>query len=335
MSRLRFLLACSLALLLAAAPRSAVAAPDAQTRAVAERLFDEGLALMAAGDTAAACAKMEKAVELTERQAAGGLMELGRCWQKLGRSASAWAMFREAAARAATLGQADREREATEAAAALNGKLAYVRVRITAPLEGLRIFRDGVEVPRATHEEPLPVDPGRHHLEVTAPGRTPWARDIDIKAEPGQLDIDVPALAPLPVQTALPRTGRGAPPFNQTVSVWSPARLAGIGVGGAGVVALGASLGLVLGAKSDYDAALASCTTAALPLCPPESKQAIDAARGRGDIATGLLVGGAAFAAAGVVMVIVAPSKSMSAQAGTGSVALQLGPGALRLQGTW
>lgn len=326
---------------LLAAPVSAE--PDAQTRALAERFFDEGLALVAAGNFTEACPKLEKAVELTERQAAGGLLELGKCWEKLGRSASAWAIYREAAARAATLGQSEREREATKAAAALADKIAYLRLRIALPLDGMRVLRDGVELPRATLAESLPTDPGHHVVEVTAPGYAPYHQEFELAAGQGERTIDIPQLLKAPPAVSAAPSTSAAPSASSTVlppgdgpSPWSTPRILGIGGAGVGAVVLATSLGVILSAKGDYDKALRGCTPASpMPLCPPAAKADVDTARGRGDLATGLFVAGAVVGAAGVVLAIVAPPAAPSAKPVATALSLRLGAGAIHLEGSW
>ena len=67
---------------------------DATTEA--DALFDEGLKAMDAGDHAAACAKFGESQRLDP--AAGTLLHLGNCYEKVGKTASAWATFLDAAA---------------------------------------------------------------------------------------------------------------------------------------------------------------------------------------------------------------------------------------------
>lgn len=329
---------CTIALT-SAAP--ALADVDAQTRAAAERLFDEGLARLGAGDTKEACAKFEKAVELTERKAAGGLIQLGHCWEKLGRTASAWATFREAESLAATLGQGDREREATQAAAALASRLSHVRVRLAVPVAGARVTRDGAALPDTSQTEPLPVDPGPHVIEVTAPGHLPHRVEIDVKPGPSQLDVEIPALVATP--SATPTGTASAPPVAPTAqaaienaSPWSTPRILGLGVGGVGLVAMGASLGVILSAKGAYDTALLGCDTAvAPPRCPPGPRGEVESARAQGDVATGIFVAGAAATLAGAVIAIVAPPVKRDRPVVRASVSLRLGVGSVGMEGSW
>ncbi len=70
--------------LVSAAPAHA----QAEDRAAARALFDEGRQLMAAERYDAACPKFEAARKLA--QSTGVLLNLGECYERLGRTASAW-----------------------------------------------------------------------------------------------------------------------------------------------------------------------------------------------------------------------------------------------------
>src|SRR5689334_19506 len=90
-----------------ASPRVAFAQDSA---AVAEVLFNEARALADKGDFAAACPKFEESQKVDPGM--GTLYRLGDCYEHLGRTASAWAAFRDVASQAQTAGQAAREADA-------------------------------------------------------------------------------------------------------------------------------------------------------------------------------------------------------------------------------
>src|ERR1700678_3583891 len=69
---------------------------SASGAAAAEALFDEGKALMAAGNYASACPKFAESNRLDE--GIGTSLWLADCFEKNGQTASAWAEFRAAAA---------------------------------------------------------------------------------------------------------------------------------------------------------------------------------------------------------------------------------------------
>ncbi|MEO8877348.1 MAG: hypothetical protein ABI461_17265, partial [Polyangiaceae bacterium] len=71
--------------------------------AAAEALFEDGRKSMDANDFAAACPKLEESERLAP--AVGTLLNLGICYEKSHRTASAWATFKEATSAARASGQ--------------------------------------------------------------------------------------------------------------------------------------------------------------------------------------------------------------------------------------
>ena len=67
---------------------------QAEDQAAARALFNEGRELLTAGRYAEACPKFEAARKLYA--SAGILLNLGDCYERLGRTASAWTEFGEA-----------------------------------------------------------------------------------------------------------------------------------------------------------------------------------------------------------------------------------------------
>ena len=100
---------------------------------------------------------------------------------------------------------------------------------------------------------PIPVDPGRHVVEATAPGKTPWATAFEIGIGASQTSIDVPVLAPA-------RPSRPADPSRASVSA-ATQRGAGIGVGVTGLLAATVGTIFALRASSRWDDAKSQCTT--------------------------------------------------------------------------
>ncbi len=87
---------CAVATLLLAPARAS--AESAADQAKAEALFGEGRRLLAASRFAEACPKFVESQRLDP--AIGTQLNLGDCYEKTGRTASAWAVFRDAAAEA-------------------------------------------------------------------------------------------------------------------------------------------------------------------------------------------------------------------------------------------
>src|SRR5690606_36892169 len=128
------------------------------------------------------------------------LMLLSDCYEKTGRSASAWATFREAAAAARAQGDADREEIARARAAALEPNLAELVVQgpeSTMQLPGLEVKMNGRPMPQAQWGTSIPVDPGEVTFEVTAPGYKSWSLVAQVVEGPSQTAIDIPELEPV------------------------------------------------------------------------------------------------------------------------------------------
>ena len=121
-------------------------AQDASGKAAAEALFESGVQLMKAGRFSEACPKLETSQRVDP--AVGTLLYLAECYEKLGRTASAWATFREAESLARGSNQADRARTAQARAQKLEPELSYLTVNVAAEakVEGLVVRRGGAVV---------------------------------------------------------------------------------------------------------------------------------------------------------------------------------------------
>src|SRR5690606_11378411 len=92
-------------------PRVASAQPSANEKAAAEALFRQGTELSAEERFREACVKFEGSQRLDP--ALGTMLHLAECYDRIGKTASAWAMFTEAAAIARSTNQPEREQIAT------------------------------------------------------------------------------------------------------------------------------------------------------------------------------------------------------------------------------
>lgn len=242
----------------------------AQTRdaAAGEALFQEGRRLMKAGDFASACAKLDESLRLDP--ALGTLVNLAACEEQLGRTATAWEHWRAAADQ---LASSDRRRAtAVSRAAALEKTLARLTVSLASDTAAdVEVRRDGVRLRAASLGLPLPVDPGRHVVVVSAAGHEPREYELTVRPrENRSLAVDVGPTLPAPAtsQTAPPtrtppppsdtpaerRVGIVAPAGPAPARSTAPSRTIAWGMlGGAAVAAGVAVYGGVqaLGARSD------------------------------------------------------------------------------------
>jgi hypothetical protein len=190
--------------------------------AAAQALFDEGRQFLAQGRFGEACPKFEESQRLDP--GLGTQFHLADCWQRMGRKASAWALFGEVATAAHARGQIARARVAHDRAEALApwvSKLA-IQPRDASTVAGFTLLRDGAEVDRTAWGVPVPVDPGTHLIAAMAPAKQPWIFEVDVAPDQTILTVDVPPLADVPAPTPLPVARLVPPP---AVRLQSHARL--------------------------------------------------------------------------------------------------------------
>ncbi len=176
----------------------------------AETLFQEGRRLLKEGDIFSARGKFAESLRLDP--AVGTLANLAECEEALGRTASAWQHWRQAADQMSARDR--RRRQALARAGRLEKIVPRIQVSLTpgAPA-ATRVERDGVVLGEASFGLPFPVDPGHHVVIVSTPDH--WPSRIDmilsegesrvLEVEPGpSLDPTTPAVAPPPTVGARP-----------------------------------------------------------------------------------------------------------------------------------
>jgi serine/threonine-protein kinase len=226
-------------------------------QAEAESLFEEGRALVAKKDYEEACPKFAESYRL--EPGLGTLTNLAACQEQLGKTATAWASYREVIATATRTGDAKRLKFAREHAEALEKKLSRLTVVVAeeSKVPGLEITRDGNPVGAASWGTAIAVDPGEHIVDAHAEGRQPFSTKVTIGAVADQQTVRIPALAPAQPTTAKPENPVAPPkttnddrgPEPRAIVGWS-----GVIAGGALIVASGV-FGLLASNKNDNAAA--------------------------------------------------------------------------------
>jgi hypothetical protein len=295
-------------ILVAALATNAAAEPAAGDQPIALALFEEGKQLATSGDFTAACPKFEAAARLTHWL--GVELNLADCYEHLGRTASAWILFLKAA------DHADRDHDprgayARSRAESLAPSLARLTITTAEPAHAdtaLELRIDRVVVDTNAFGIALPLDPGEHVVEVSAPGRVTFSRRLVLTAgatttlEIPTLEIrtleaptlDAPTLASASSPSE-PRPGRSHHPFAR----W---------LGGAGALLAGTSVVFGIDAKLRYDAATREHCDAHIA-CDDVGLDAIRSARRRGDIATVTGIAGVAAMAGAVVIYALSPRE--------------------------
>jgi len=316
--RAPYLAAC-LATLVTLAP-AVVHAQGAGKQAAAQALFEDAKKLMIKGNFPAACQKFSDSQNLDP--APGTQFNLADCYEKGGQTASAWATFKSAAASYRAHNRADWETKARGRATALEPKLSKLTVVIppTSAVPGLEVKSDGQTLSPSELGAPIPVDPGDHVIEASAPGKKPWKTTAKVTPTPGEQKVSVgplendakPPVAVVPAPTTAPPT---TPP-PATVASDTPPPNKGSGQKTAGYVALGVGgVGLVVGGVTGVMALSKNKT--ANDACPNDgacaNAAAVDANSSAKSLATistvGFIVGGVGLAA-GIILLATAPSST-------------------------
>jgi hypothetical protein len=311
-------LALALALALTGEVHAQTSAAD---KAAAEALYDEGKRLLDDDRFEEACKKFEASQRLDA--GVGTLLYLGACYEKVGRVASAWATFREASSIARASGDTEREKIARDRADRLEGTLFRLTLEVAPEnrsIDGFSLRRGEITVTPGAFGVPVPVDAGSYVIRASAPGHRDWSTTVLVPVGTGAQTVKVPALEAVavaaqpevappppsgPVSGALPAVGPAAGPKPDEGSAEGQL-VAGVVIGALGIVGLGIG-GIATAIAVDKDAdADAFCDGS---VC--REQEGVDlsgSARTAGNVATvAILIGGAAVAA-GVVLVLTAPS---------------------------
>lgn len=255
-------------------PALAAAQNASDPKAAANELFKDGKRLIAAGDVDQACAKFEASLQRLDQF--GVRLNLADCHERQGRTATAWAEFRELASQAEKRSD-DRAAYARQRADALKPRFTQLKISVppASRLPGLAVQRDGVVVSNDKLGGPFPVDPGSYIISASAPGYQPWSTKVDV-TKPGQIvTVELPRLPEIPEKNApaanpeadkqppkeLTAADRNLQPSNPSAT--SPAspqtssKVVPLAVGAGVLALLGTGLGFELRAESKYDEAKA------------------------------------------------------------------------------
>jgi hypothetical protein len=318
-------------------PPPASPAPSSGAAGTADALFHEGKHLLEAGRFAEACPKLEESYRLDP--ATGALLALAVCHEGQGKLATAWAEYEKVVVRSKDEARNDRARAAREKMAAIGPKLSTLTISVPSgsDVSGLRLRRDGEDVPSASWGVAVPVDGGEHVIEASAPFRTNWRVSVSVWKDNDKQSVEVPVLlaegerSPAPPPTPAPASPAPlaspasvpppAPPVVATATQQpeplanvsetppeqgerrsSALKTTGIVFASAGLVAIGVGLWFgeeALTKKHAYESE---------PGCQLDCPD-LRAANKAGNYSTGFVIGGAVFAAAGVTMWLVSPRE--------------------------
>ncbi len=295
-------------------------------KVLAQELFDAAMLLMKQNNHKDACPKLEESQRLDEQ--IGTLFYLAECQEHTGLLASAWASFVSAADKAAAAKKPGHAKEAQARADALKVRLNKLLILVPDEIlkaPGFELRRGEVVVGAAQLGVPLPIDNGKHVIQVSATGRRAWSTTVEIAGESATITVSVPPLKEEPVvgpvatatATATVRAAAAAPPPD---AGWSTPRKVAIALGAAGiagVIAGGVMGGLAAGRASASGQFCVAGVSGAQDRCLAEGAKLRDEAGVFAGAANAGIIAGAVLATAGVVVWLVAPGTEKAAAATT------------------
>jgi len=319
-------------------PAAASAQPSASAAATLQ--FDKGRALLKEKKYAEACAAFEHSQKLDPQ--IGTLYNLGVCYAQLGKTASAWAAYREVGERDAN---AKRRQDATRRARELERRLPKLLLTIAAAPPGLTVTMNGVDVTALVGTD-SPVDPAEYKLRATAPGYAAWETVATIAGGRRTTTIAIELKRPAakdPIRPSPPAADPeppGGDAGGDAREIDPPRRTPGrsaaqrrrtfalvAGLGGAASLATGLVLGNL--ARGKWDDAKALCGDDRVcddPATLAQGNALVDQARTRATLSTGFVIGGVALLGVGAALWLTAPSGKGAAETAL-HLAPQLGPG--------
>jgi hypothetical protein len=282
-----------------------------------ETLMDEGHALIANGNFDAACAKFTASMKLAPRLATQ--LAIADCHEREGKVATASTDYRIAT----TLAERANDEKARDAALAKSKELAaeiphLVLVIAADEPAGFAVTSDGVELPAASLENPIAIDPGEHVIAATATGAAPWQEKVTVapkETRPVKIPQLEQELAPPPPRPPREAHGRGR-------------EIGAIVAGGVGLVAGAIGAGYMVQAYSDKSEAERSpdCDGASCYVGSRGAKLR-DSAHDE-SVVGGVLLGVAGGAVAvAVVLELTAPRSAQAARETAIRITPAIGPG--------
>lgn len=281
----------------------------------AEELFKRAAERMDVGDFEAACPLLEQSQAADP--SSGTLLNLGDCYEHLGRTASAERAFTRASELAKATGRNDRVQVAEARRQRLAPRLRYVNLILQDhPPAGLALSVDDLAVSLTSSK--VPVDPGVHRVRAGAPGFADYTTEVSAPNPSTTLDVRIPAL--------VPSTGTSVPldaqPATRTESLGGR-RIAAIACGAVGIVGVVSGTVFGLRSMSKHDDADPYCNGGA---CRDQrGVDALESARTAGNWSTAsFIVGGVGLGAAAALWFW--PTRESDTQ-------LAVGPLSLKVQG--
>lgn len=302
---------------------TSAAAQAGDSKAAAEALFVEGRTLVEQGRLQEACEKFEASQRLDP--GLGTMLNLADCYEKIGKTASAWAEYREAIPAARAAGSPEREDLARSRSEALESRLSTLTIRLMGEGHGtVEVRRDGLLVDRAVLSTAIPVDPGTHEITAQAPGHAVFQTKVEVGTDGDQVEVQVP---PLSSTTEAPADNQDAIVKDDGARTGRAQRTWGVVAASVGVVGLGVGTAFGIIALNKWGKVKDGCLDYPYN-CSPSAVDLQSSARTSGTVSTvGFIVGAVGLVAGGVLW-FTAPKGKQQTQVG-------IGPSSLTLKGVF
>ncbi|MBK9263810.1 MAG: hypothetical protein IPM54_28905 [Polyangiaceae bacterium] len=292
--------------------------PDAQAKAEAQKLYEDGAKDMEVDAYARACPKFEAAFKILPDHIRTGLT-LAECWDKFGRPATALGVLERVAPLAKARGDNDKMAEIDGLIADLNKRVPKLTIRVPdalSKLPGFAITRNGTPLPAASWGTEVPLDPGEYEVEASAVDKPSWKTMVKLETGNAKTVEITPGWE-------IPKTDAPPPPPPPSTGLRT-AGFVGLGLGALGLGAWGVLGGLAISRNSSANG---HCTPD--NICDDigfnDRREAITLGHG----ATVGLIAGGIFAAAGVTLVVLSPSSKSK------STSLWVNPSGMGVRMTW
>lgn len=284
-----------------------------QERAIS--LFEKGRKLAREGRCVDAIAPLLESVRYAE--GVGPLLNLGNCYELLGKTASAHRWFLKAQEVAAARNDPKRRQEATQRAKAIERDLSTLIVHIPTAMgsENVEVRVDGEVLPNELWGTPWPVDPGTHQIDVLAPPHPTQTASVTVRAKRDRVEWTATAPPAASSRTAAPAAALAPVPEKPREPVpraaeSSTQRTFGLVTGGVGLggLAAGAVLGVL--SISAHSSVVGRCPS--YPRCSSADRDVLEdmntRAEATGTASTISFIAGAALVLGGAALFFTAPA---------------------------
>ncbi len=308
----RRLLACCVLL-----ASGGIAAADAN-KDKADALFKQGKKLMSQKSYSEACQAFEESFKLDP--GIGGELNIARCyeeWGKLGRAFKAYQKAEQMALDAHD-GRAPKIEELVKG---IEPQVPKLTLRLkSGEAKDVTATLDGQPVDTTTLGRPMYLDPGPHTIEYKNEAGETKKKIVPVERA-GTMEVVVEAGPPAKDTGGTKGAGEGEgkggnkheEPETRRAANPDPGRnmrIAGLAVGGAGIVAIGVASYMTLSARSKYNDALAKYCGNMTNNCDDTGLSLTHDARHEANIATAVFLIGTAAVGGGVALYLLAPKPA-------------------------